>query len=262
MIDIQKVEVKLDTVMCVPPVNHLTFTILCALSIGLAQVSRADDKISELKTATGMTYQCVQITRVTTSEIGIIHESGAASIALKDLPDELKTKFGYDPVKAEAHATAQKKAEALTYQQLEEAVKKQEEVDKQLAKAAKKEEEAEALIATSKPGVFIVDRMTDCGLLVSNCSRDHGNYERFNQFYVDGIRTGGGKDAPAECRGYRRYMLLDVPKKEYVYGVLIGGRFVSAGTAEAENGSRIKAFRYVGTGRKTDEFWKCIDWDD
>jgi hypothetical protein len=252
----------MNTFMNIPPVKHLRFTILCALSVGLAPVSQADDKISELKTATGKTYQGVQITKVTPSEIGIIHESGAARIALKDLPDELKTKFGYDPVKAEAHAITQKKAEALTYQQLEEAVKKQEKADKQHAEAAKQQEGAGALIANSKPGVFIVDRMTESGLLVSNCSRDHGNYERFNEFYVDGIRTGGGKVAPVECQGYQKYILLDVPNKEYVYGVLIGGRFVLAGTVETGVGSRIKAFRYVGIGRKTDQFWKCIDWDD
>jgi hypothetical protein len=266
LIDRQKVAVKMYTVMKNPPLKQLTFAILCALSVGLAPVSQADDKISELKTATGKTYQHVQITKVTPSEISFIHESGAARIALKDLPDELKTKYGYNPVKAEAYATVQAKAEALAGKQLAEAAKQQEEAealaDKQLAEVANQQEEAEALIATAKPGVFIVDQMTDIGLLVNNCSRDHGNYERFNQFYVNGIRTGGGKEAPIECQGYRKYVLLDVPKKEYVEGVLIGGRFVSAGTVKTEGGSRIKAFRYVGIGQKTDQFWKCIDWDD
>ncbi len=73
---------------------------------------------------------------------------------------------------------------------------------------------------------------------------------------------GGGKEAPIECIGNQKYMLIDIPKKEYVERTLVGGRFVLAGTTKTEIGSRIKAFRYVGIGHKKDQFWKCIDWDD
>jgi hypothetical protein len=246
--------------------NYIMPALFCAILFGLAQASQVDEKISELKTATGKTYRDVQITKVTPSEISIIHESGAARIFLKDLPDELKTKFGYDPEKAKAHASAQAKSEVLAEKELDEEVKQQEianaAANKLAAEVARQQEVDVGLLAISKPGVFIVDQMTDIGLLVNNCSRDYGNYERYNQFYVEGIITGGGKEAPLECKGYRKYVLLNVPKKEYVEGVLIGGRFVPAGTVRIDGGSRIKAFRYVGAGRKTDQFWKCVDWDE
>jgi len=95
------------------PLKRFTFAILCALSVGLAPVALAEDeKIPEIKTASGKTYQGVRITKVTPSEISIIHESGVARIPLKDLPEDLKTKFGYDPTKAEAHAAAVAQADA------------------------------------------------------------------------------------------------------------------------------------------------------
>ena len=216
-----------------------------SLFASLANVSQAtDEKIAELKTLSGKTFLDVLVTKVTPSEITIIHESGAAHIPLKDLPDDLKTKFGYDPAKAEAYAKAVAQAE------------------KQAAGAEKKAAEVKALDKTKKVGVFIVDRQTDNGLLVNSCSIDNGDFEQFTRLYTDAIRTGGGKEAPILCRGDRKYILLDVPKKEYVEGVFIGGLFLSAGTVKAEDGSRMKAFRYVGVGKKTDQCWKCIDWED
>jgi hypothetical protein len=99
--------------MTIPNLRRLAFSTLCIVSVGLASISRAEDeKIPELKTASGKTYQDVRITKVTPSEISIIHESGVARIPLKDLPDDLKTKFGYDPAKAEAHAVAKAQADA------------------------------------------------------------------------------------------------------------------------------------------------------
>lgn len=80
-------------------------SILCLLALGLVASSQAEDEtIQEIKTASGKTYQDVRITKVTPSEISIMHESGVARIPLKDLPDDLKAKFGYDPEKEKAEA--------------------------------------------------------------------------------------------------------------------------------------------------------------
>ena len=87
--------------MSIPTLRRLAFLIFCILSVGLACVSRAEDeKIPEIKTASGKTYRDVRVTKVTPSEISIMHESGAGRIPLKDLPDDLKAKFGYDPARA------------------------------------------------------------------------------------------------------------------------------------------------------------------
>ena len=67
----------------------------------------------------GKTYQNVKITKVTPSEISVIHESGVARILLKDLPDDLKTKFDYDPNKAEDHSRNMKLVEAQTAIQIQ-----------------------------------------------------------------------------------------------------------------------------------------------
>jgi hypothetical protein len=72
-----------------------------------------EEKIPEVKTASGKTYKNVRITNVTPSEVKIFHEEGVARIPFADLPDELKTKLGYDPEKDKDHAASvvdQKKA--------------------------------------------------------------------------------------------------------------------------------------------------------
>ena len=69
-------------------------------------VHAEDEKIPELITSSGKTYQNVSISKVTPSEVSITHESGAARIPFSDLPEDLRAKLGYDPAKAEAHKQA------------------------------------------------------------------------------------------------------------------------------------------------------------
>ena len=115
-----------------PPLRRLAFSILCLLSVGLAPVSRGEDeKIPEIKTVSGKTYRDVRVTKVTPSEISVIHESGAGRIPLKDLPDDLKAKFGYDPAKA---AEFQKQA-AAKEAQIQAAVNQAAEYKKKLKSA-------------------------------------------------------------------------------------------------------------------------------
>ena len=67
---------------------------LSLLAVGLVATSQAEDeKIPELKTTSGKTYHDVRITKVTPSDISIMHESGATRIPLSDLPEDLKIKF-------------------------------------------------------------------------------------------------------------------------------------------------------------------------
>lgn len=87
---------------------------LSLLTVVLVVTSYAEEeKIPEIKTSSGKTYHDVRVTKVTPCEISIMHESGVTRIPLKDLPDDLKTKFGYDPVKA---AEFQKQASAKAAQ--------------------------------------------------------------------------------------------------------------------------------------------------
>jgi hypothetical protein len=83
-----------------------------------------EEKIPEVKTASGKIYKNVRITNVTPSEVRIFHEEGVGRIPFADLPDDLKSKLGYDPVKAEEHKQAVAKSAAKAQIQNAEATKK------------------------------------------------------------------------------------------------------------------------------------------
>ncbi len=113
---------------------------LSLLAVGLVATSQAEnEKIPELKTLSGKSYRDAVVTKVTPSEIRIIHESGTARILLKDLPGDLKAKFGYDPVKAEEF----KKQDDARLAQNEAAAAKQEAAANQAALHQKKLKTAE-----------------------------------------------------------------------------------------------------------------------
>lgn len=253
MIDRQKAASKTQTAMTTPTLRRFAFSILCMLSVVLASVSRAEDgKIPQIKTASGKTYQDVRITKVTPSGISIIHESGVARIPLKDLPDDLKTKFGYDPSKAEAHAAAQAQANA--------------QAEKQQAQAAKQQAEIKALMASAKPGIFIVDRYSgDKGLLVYGCTLDGLNaisgmrraQKEVGKKHAPGhwniVTTGQGNGESKWIEYDKKFLLIDLPKNEnYVKNSAVGGMFVKAGTAKLEDDTRIPTFRFVGLGSSDD----------
>ena len=243
-----------------PPLKRFKFAILCALSVGLAPLALAEDeKIPEIKTATGKTYREARITKVTPSEISIIHESGVARIPLKDLPDDLKTKFGYDAAKAEAHAAAQAQANALAAQQQ--------------AQAAKQQAQNKALMASAKPGIFIVDRYAgDKGVFVYGCTLDGLNaisgmqtaQKEVGEKHAPGswkiVTTGQGSGESEWIESDKKYLLLDLPKKEnYVKNSTVGGMFVKAGTAKLDDETRIPAFRFVGLGKSDNIGFDTVD---
>ena len=242
----------------IPLLRNYAVAALCILSAGLVLVpiSRAEDeKIPEIKTTSGKTYRDVRVTKVTPGEISIMHESGVARIPMKDLPDDLKAKFGYDPVKAEAHAKATGEAE------------------KQLAEAAKQQAEAKALMASAKPGIFIVDRYAgEQGVFVYGCTTVglNGIWEmqdlqkRVGEKHAPGkwniVTTGQGNGASEWIDPDKSYLLIGLPKKEtYVKNSSVGGMFVKAGTVKLSDDTRIPAFRFVGLGKSDNIGFDTID---
>ena len=67
---------------------------------------------SALKTLSGSTYKDVTVTRIEPNGISIAHADGLAKILFDDLPEEMRTKYGYDPVKAAAFTETEKAAAA------------------------------------------------------------------------------------------------------------------------------------------------------
>jgi hypothetical protein len=75
-----------------------------------------DEKLAELVTLDGKTYQAVTIRKVEPDGLSILHAAGTAKVPFEKLPEELREKYGYDAAAAAEHrkqaAEAQRKQDA------------------------------------------------------------------------------------------------------------------------------------------------------
>lgn len=69
-------------------------------------------RIPDFKTRGGIEYERVHVSRATAGSIKITHSDGAATVRLVDLPEELQTRFNYDPEKAAAALKAETEEQA------------------------------------------------------------------------------------------------------------------------------------------------------
>ena len=261
--------------------HKLQITMPCLLFILLLIpiLVAENEKIPELKTQNGKIYLNAIITKISPSEISIMHEFGAARIPMKDLSDDMKIRFGYDPEKAKIHAEALAKADAENEKMLAQADKEQAEINALTAKKLKESEvekaEVKALIASAKTGIFIVNRYEkDGGLFVYGCSVDGLNAITRMQ----DMKKKLGKQAPGEwnivtsgkgtgtiewAQIDRNYLIIGLPKNQsYIKNSSVGGMFVRAGEAKLSDHSGIQVFRFVGLGKTNDIGYDTIDMDE
>ena len=71
----------------------------------------------DLKTQDGTVYKNATITTVTAAYVSVMHDDGTARLMLRNLPEELQKKYGYDPNKAAQHMTAEAQAQQNAAQQ-------------------------------------------------------------------------------------------------------------------------------------------------
>ncbi len=83
---------------------------LLALLLAVAAPVVAGPKTDTITTKAGRTFFDCKVTHVYPDGVGFIHRNGAARIAFKDLPDNLRKEFRYDPAK-EAEYIRQQAAE-------------------------------------------------------------------------------------------------------------------------------------------------------
>ena len=216
-------------------------SLLSLLALGLAATTLAEDeRTPEIKTAGGKTYHDVRVTKMTPSEISIMHESGVARIPLNALPEDLKIKFGYDQAKAEAHAKAIDEAE------------------KKIIDAQKKNADHQSLLKIAKLNIFMVDYEMEHGFVISTVTQDYWD-RMFSRMQLepgntklDVRATGEGGVAIDSSRDERQYILIGLPKdKKYARNAVIGGLFVDDGTALTSDGTRFERLRFVGLKKNT-----------
>ena len=78
--------------------------VLLALSLALTVEAEDPLKLPELSTNNGHVYRDVTVTSVDPAGIKIMHSSGIAKLPFEVLPEELRTKLGYNPEKAQEFA--------------------------------------------------------------------------------------------------------------------------------------------------------------
>jgi hypothetical protein len=107
---------------------------VCAALLGLAVATLPAEpvKFDSIKTTDGKTYQKVEVVSQDAIGIKIKHEGGIARLGFDKLPEELQTRFGYDPAKAVAQQTEEIRQERQQQQQLnQELLRQQQEQRKQ-----------------------------------------------------------------------------------------------------------------------------------
>jgi hypothetical protein len=110
---------------------------VCAALLGLAVATLPAEpvKFDSVTTTDGKTYQKVEVVSQDAIGIKIKHEGGIARLAFDKLPEELQTRFGYDPAKAVAQQTEEIRQERQQQQQLnQELLRQQQEQRKQKPK--------------------------------------------------------------------------------------------------------------------------------
>lgn len=77
-------------------------TLLALLSLFIAHACLADEPLSfpSVTTTQGVTYYDVKVTKFDALQLKFVHRTGAATVPLSELPEDLQKIFGYDPVKA------------------------------------------------------------------------------------------------------------------------------------------------------------------
>jgi len=186
-------------------------------------------------TSAGKTFENASVSKVTPSSITLMMPSGIATMEMEQLPEEMRTRFGYDPEAAAKEKDAIAKAQAARQAKLA-AMQ-----EAQAGEAALKAELEKAELRDC-----YVWRFEDGGIIFNSHS--------FQDF--EGKR--GGMIVPGTGWGYKQILdARDTDTQYYLEGVpdepaLVNDQPFSAymipnGTYES-GGSRIKSYKFVGWG--------------
>ena len=100
----------------------LLLVLLCQAIVLRAAIE--EEAPFDLKTLIGQTYHGCRIIKVTPEAITVSHDSGVAKIAFDVLNDEWRTRFHYDPVRADAFQKEEAARRALAEEQRREMLKR------------------------------------------------------------------------------------------------------------------------------------------
>jgi len=150
----------------------------------LVQMKHSTGVGESLTDLSGKKYNNTKVTAVEPDAIVISHEAGVAKIPFTQLPEEIRKKHGYDPMKAEAFARSREKEQALA---MAEAVKKAE-----MAKKAEEENRSYSGLPRVKGVLTIREIESDLSSFVGTefeivGSIDVANYYNYN--YDDASAT-------------------------------------------------------------------------
>lgn len=96
----------------------------------------------------GAKYEAVRITKITPSDVEIIHKGGVATIAIEKLPSDLQAKLGFDP-------SAAAELRAAEQQQLKEAANRREEQQRASEQMASASTINGAVTQVDRDGLFL-----------------------------------------------------------------------------------------------------------
>jgi len=218
------------------------FYILIALTI-YSNLGHADD----LKLTNGRVLKNYRIINHSPKDVMIIYDGGAETVLLKNLPEELREKYGYNKEKMEAYEK-QKSIEDAAYRRKQEIIKEQWKLEVEEKRRLKElREQAKAIR-------FKVKSVHEDGLLVIHRkweTREVPDTRTMGVSYGDGVmRTRQElymKKVTVEVPSDEVSFVVNYPMDEVVDSQLIYGYFTRIGTYDyiTVTGSKKTVKKYI-----------------
>ena len=173
--------------------------------LGAAVVARAED----LKTRGGKEYKDIKVMAVEADGLKIMHAAGMAKIPYEQLPDDLQTKYAFDPTKAAEKRTADDAAKKMSAEQARAAAAKS---------AREKEENAKLEFRYME---IKVARVVEGGLIAY--SHSGGGVAGSAARAMNAITGGGGSGVVPEETDYSRPLFIEGVKSAVAEGDVLRG---------------------------------------
>lgn len=92
----------------------LTMICLCAAALTARAQKPTPTPAPDLTTLSGRTYKHARVQRVEPDGITYMYDGGMSKVEFSDLPEAIRTQYGYDPAKAKAFAAADAEEQGAT----------------------------------------------------------------------------------------------------------------------------------------------------
>jgi hypothetical protein len=220
-----------------------------------------EDKIDQLATVDGKTYDAVTIRKVEPDGLSILHAAGTAKVPFEKLSADLQTKYGYDKEAAAEHRKQLAKAQRLQDAAEREASTKRKqaaadqavaEVDKEFAEKVQKAAKMVRIDASSKSRIGLIGDVEEATLTAEAIRSTLGRTVDQTTFWGYRDAAKGGVIAATEKAE------VVIARRESSTSIFWEGKAWRIGRIQYTNtrGLQVTMLRYTASEKEAAAFYK------